>query len=71
MAGKPHFLPQESPLKCNWVVYFLRNTYIAHSTDSGSAGSEGIIECQISSNHLLKLVNLAEIFTGNSVYILE
>ena len=37
----------------------------------GVQGSEGAIECQISSNHLLKLVNLAEIFTGNSVYILE
>ena len=52
-------------------MYFLRNTYPAQSADSGSAGSEGAIECQISSNHLLKLVNLAEIFTGNSVYILE
>ena len=52
-------------------MYFLRSTYPAHSTDSGSAGSESIIECQIRSNHLLKLVNLAEIFTGNSVYILE
>ena len=52
-------------------MYFLRNTYPAQSAHSGRAGSEGVIECQVSANHLLKLVNLAEIFKGNSVYILE
>ena len=55
----------------NFGVGSLRNEYPAQSTDSGSVGSEGVLKCQISPNHLLKLINLAEIFTGNSVYIRE
>ena len=53
------------------VVCSFRNTYVAQSAGSGSVVGEGCIKCQISPNHPLKLVNLAEIFTGNSVYMKE
>ena len=53
------------------IVCSLRNSYLAQSAGSGSVVGEGFIKCQISPNHPLKLVNLAEIFTGNSVYIRE
>ena len=46
-----------------------RNAYLVQSTGSGSVGGEDVIKCQISPNHLLKLINLAEIFTENSVFI--
>ena len=53
------------------IVCSFRNTYVAQSAGSGSVVGEGCIKCQISPNHPLKLVNLAEMFTGNSVYIKE
>ena len=48
-----------------------RNSYLAQSAGSGSVAGEGKVKCQISPKHPLKLVNLAAIFTGNSVYIRE
>ena len=55
----------------NLVVCSFRNSYLAQSAGSGSVAGEGKVICQISPNHPLKLVNLAAIFTGNSVYIRE
>ena len=70
-GSKPYCSPQEWPLKWILVVCSFRSAYLAQSTDSGSVGSEGVMECQISPNHPLKLISLAAIFTGNSVYIRE
>ena len=68
---KPYWFTQESSVKWILVVCFFRNTYVAQSAASRSVFGEGCVKCQISPNHPLKLVNLAEIFTGNSVYIKE
>ena len=55
----------------NFSSVFLQKYICSQSTGSGNVVGEGCIKCQISPNHPLNLVNLAEIFTGNSVYIRE
>ena len=44
-----------------------RNAYLVQSAGSGSVGGEDVIKCQISQNHLLKLINLAELFTWSTL----
>ena len=55
----------------NFSSVFIQKSYLAQSAGSWSVVGEGKVKCQISPKHPLKLVNLAAIFTGNSVYIRE
>ena len=52
-------------------MYSLRNTYQAQNTCIGSACSEGTRNFKFSSKHPLNGLDLAQIFTGNSVFIIE
>ena len=55
----------------NFSSVFIQKFISNQSAGSGSVAGEGKVKCQISPKHTLKLVNLAAIFTGNSVYIKE
>ena len=55
----------------NFSSVFIQKFISSQSAGSGSVAGEGKVKCQISPKHPLKLVNLAAIFTGNSVYIRE
>ena len=49
----------------------LRKYILSPNTCIGSAGGEGIVKWQIRPKHPLKLFNLAQIFTGYSIYSSE
>ena len=55
----------------NFSSVFIQKFISSQSAGSGSVVGEGKVKYQISPKHPLKLVNLAAIFTGNSVYIRE